>query len=117
MMLINQLAQRSGVSTRALRHYDRLGLLSSRRLDNGYRDFDEHAVEEVRRVRLLLDIGLSLQAAAQVLPCFAPDGALTACPTARERLRVQIREVDRSIDQLQRTRGLLAGALDNLIEI
>jgi DNA-binding transcriptional MerR regulator len=115
-MLINQLAHRSGVSPRALRHYDHLGLLSSRRLDNGYRDFAECAVEEVRRIRLLLDIGLGLQAVAQVLPCFTPDGELTACPTARERLRRQIGELDGSIAALQHTRGLLAGALNNLIE-
>ena len=96
---------------------DRLGLLSSERLDNGYRDFDEHAVEEVRRIRLLLDIGLGLQAVAQVLPCFDRDGELTACPTARERLRIQIREVESSIAELQRTRGLLTGTLENLLKI
>jgi DNA-binding transcriptional MerR regulator len=116
MMLINQLAQRSGVSTRALRHYDRLGLLPSRRLDNGYRDFEEHAVEQVRRIRVLLDIGLGLEAVEQILPCFDANGALTACPTARERLRVQIGKVDRSIAQLQQTLGLLTGTLENLIE-
>jgi len=115
-MLINQLARRSGVSTRALRHYDRLGLLTSRRLDNGYRDFDECAVEEVRRIRLLLDIGLGLQAVAEILPCFAADGELTGCSEARERLRVQIREVEDSIAHLQQTRGRLAGTLDNLAE-
>ncbi|GAA2716538.1 MerR family transcriptional regulator [Actinoplanes palleronii] len=115
-MLINQLAHLSRVSTRALRHYDRLALLSSRRLDNGYRDFDECAVEEVRRIRLLLDIGLNLQAVAQVLPCFTPDGELTSCPTARERLRGQIHEVDSSIAQLQQLRGLLAGTLNNLVD-
>ncbi|BCJ48488.1 MerR family transcriptional regulator [Actinoplanes ianthinogenes] len=116
-MLINELSHRSGVSARALRHYDRLGLLSSRRLDNGYRDFTDCAVEEVRRIRLLLDIGLTLQAAAQVLPCFTEDGELTACPTARERLRGQILEVDSSIAQLQRLREQLTGTLANLVDI
>lgn len=116
-MLINQLAHRSGVSTRALRHYDRLGLLSSQRLRNGYRDFGEYAVEEVRRIRLLLDIGLGLEAVAEVLPCFDSDGTLTACPTARERLRVQIRDVESTIAELQRTRGLLTGTLENLLEL
>jgi MerR family copper efflux transcriptional regulator len=115
-MLINRLAQRSGVSTRALRHYDRLGLLSSRRLANGYRDFDERAVEQVRRIRLLLDTGLDLQAVAQVLPCFASDGRLTGCPVARERLRAQIRAVDTAIAQLQQTRSRLAGTWDILVE-
>ena len=116
MMLIKELAHRCGVSTRALRHYDSLGLLSSRRLGNGYRDFEECAVEQVRRIRLLLDVGLDLQAVALLLPCFTADGALTACSDARERLRAQICDVDGSIAQLRRTRELLAGTLDSLVE-
>jgi DNA-binding transcriptional MerR regulator len=115
-MLISQLARRSGISARALRHYDKQGLLPSRRLSNGYRDFEEHAVEEVRRIRLLLDIGLDLETVTLLLPCFATDGALTACPAARDRLARQIRDLDSSIAEMQRTRGSLSGTLDGLVD-
>jgi DNA-binding transcriptional MerR regulator len=110
-MQINQLAQRTGVSTRALRHYDQRGLLASQRLPNGYRDFPEHSVEQVRRVRLLLDVGLDLSAVALLLPCFADDGRLTGCDRARERLVGQIREIDRSIETMRTTRAMLADEL------
>jgi DNA-binding transcriptional MerR regulator len=116
MMLINELAHRTGASARALRHYDRVGLLGSRRLGNGYRDFDESAVEQVRRIRFLLDVGLTLSVVAQLLPCFAPSGTLTACPVARERLRARLREADDAIARIQRTRGLLNGTLRDLAE-
>ena len=38
-MRIGELAARTGSSVRALRHYDRTGVLSSVRQDNGYRTF------------------------------------------------------------------------------
>jgi len=110
-MLINQLADRTGVSARALRNYDRHGLLPSRRLGNGYRDFDECAVEEVRRIRLLLGAGLNLKAVALMLPCFNSRGELTACVEARDEITAQILEVDNSIADLKRTRGLLGNLL------
>ena len=40
-MRIGELAERAGVSTRALRYYEEQGLISARRAHNGYRDYDE----------------------------------------------------------------------------
>ena len=40
-MKISELAKRTGVSTHALRHYERLGLLEPVRHANGYRDYTE----------------------------------------------------------------------------
>ncbi|GAB2699850.1 MerR family transcriptional regulator [Kitasatospora kifunensis] len=110
-MLINELARRTGISTRALRHYDQRELLPSRRRPNGYRDFPESAVEQVRRIRLLLDIGLALEAVERLLPCFAEDGRLAPCPRAQERLRAQIESIDRSMATMRETRAMLVTAL------
>jgi DNA-binding transcriptional MerR regulator len=38
-MRIGELARQAGVSTRTLRHYEGLGLLTPRRTANGYRDY------------------------------------------------------------------------------
>jgi DNA-binding transcriptional MerR regulator len=111
-MLIGELADRTGVSARALRHYDRLGLLPSRRRSNRYRDFPDHTVERVRRIRLLLDIGLDLDAAKRLLPCFADDGQLAPCQTARRALADQVQALDRSITAMRQARTMLLDALD-----
>ena len=57
-MRIGELAERTGVATRMLRYYEQQGLLSSTRQDNGYRTYDESAVEQVRTVRSLISSGL-----------------------------------------------------------
>lgn len=60
-MLIGEVAKRSGVSARMLRHYDRLGLVSpTGRTSGGYR---EYAIADIRRlftVESLRTLGLSL---------------------------------------------------------
>ena len=40
-MRIGELSERTGASTRSLRYYERKGIISGERLENGYRDFDE----------------------------------------------------------------------------
>ncbi|MEU1669239.1 MerR family DNA-binding transcriptional regulator [Streptomyces sparsogenes] len=43
-MRISELARRAGVTTKAVRYYESLGLLRPGRLANGYRDYNEHDV-------------------------------------------------------------------------
>lgn len=110
-MLISELSRHTGVSTRALRHYDRSGLLDAERRSNGYRDFPESSVERVRRIRALLAVGLDLSAVAALLPCFAADGQLGGCDRARRRLTDQIAELDRTMAAIADTRAMLAAEL------
>lgn len=96
---------------RVLRHYDTNGLLPSHRLPNGYRGFPEQAIERVRRIRLLLGVGLDLEGIALLLPCFSGDGRLTPCDRAQERMLAQIADVDAKMAALRATRRLLTDEL------
>ncbi|MFE2146057.1 MerR family transcriptional regulator [Streptomyces sp. NPDC059456] len=104
---MGELAGRTGASPRVLRHYDANGLLPSQRLANGYREFPEQAVERVRRIRLLLGIGLNLDDVALLLPCFTEAGSLTPCDRARDRLLGQIADIDARMSALRATRRML----------
>ncbi len=67
-MLIGEVAQRSGISTRMLRHYDRIGLASpSGRTSGGYRRYSEEDVRRLFHVEGLRSLGLSLHEIADVL--------------------------------------------------
>jgi DNA-binding transcriptional MerR regulator len=67
-MRIGELATAVGVSTRAVRHYHRIGLLPEpRRRANGYRVYDARDLLRLARVRRLTELGLSLDEAADVL--------------------------------------------------
>lgn len=65
---IQDLARLTGVTSRALRHYDRIGLLPPSRIGaNGYRYYDRDALLRLQRVLLLRELGLGLSAIAEVL--------------------------------------------------
>lgn len=111
-MLIGELAQRTGVSPRLLRYYEAQGLLDAGRGTNGYREYDEDAVTTVRKVRALLKAGLSTEVIRVVLPCTRGDGSqFDWCSDLRDLLDRELAAADERIDDLQRSRGTLAGYL------
>ncbi|MFJ9783266.1 HEAT repeat domain-containing protein [Amycolatopsis sp. NPDC101161] len=61
-MLIGEVARRSGVSTRMLRHYDSLGLVQpTGRTVGGYREYSEEDIRRIFHVEGLRSLGLSLR--------------------------------------------------------
>nr|WP_283137059.1 MerR family transcriptional regulator [Rhizohabitans arisaemae] len=85
-MRIGELAEATGTTARALRHYEEAGLISSARAANGYRVYDEVAAVRVRNIRHLLAVGLTLEDVRHFLPCL--DGDLAATHPSEEGLRV-----------------------------
>jgi len=58
---IKQLAELSGVSTRTLRYYDEIGLLSpSRKHGNGYRIYESEEVNLLQQILFYRELGVSL---------------------------------------------------------
>ncbi|MBF6464817.1 MerR family transcriptional regulator [Nocardia beijingensis] len=68
-MLIGELAERTGVSARALRHYEEKELLAPERDANSYRYYDESAVAVVAQIRVMLEAGLNAAAIRRYLDC------------------------------------------------
>ncbi|MFE6286152.1 HEAT repeat domain-containing protein [Streptomyces sp. NPDC057877] len=74
-MLIGEVARRSGVSARMLRHYESLGLVRpSGRTGSGYREFSAADIRRVFQIESLRSLGLSLREIGRALddPGFAP---------------------------------------------
>ncbi len=61
MYLISELAARAGISRTTLLYYERLGLIKGRRLDNGYRYYDESDVQQLFLLQQLQSAGLTLK--------------------------------------------------------
>lgn len=68
-MKIGELSQLTGVSIRSLRYYEQQGLLAPARLDNGYREYHQLAVEQVSTIQFYLNLGLSTEQIAGFLHC------------------------------------------------
>jgi DNA-binding transcriptional MerR regulator len=58
---IKEFAELTGVSVRALHHYDRLGLLKARRATSGYRIYGAEDVAVLEQIVALNFIGISLR--------------------------------------------------------
>ncbi|MFD7508138.1 MerR family transcriptional regulator [Streptomyces sp. NPDC059853] len=76
-MLIGEVARRSGVSARMLRHYEALGLVRpAGRSGSGYREYSAQDIRRIFHIESLRSLGLSLRDVRRALddPGFAPAG-------------------------------------------
>jgi len=101
------IAKLAGTTSRTLRHYDDVGLVTPSRIgENGYRYYDADALVKLQRVLLLRELGLGIPAIAEVLDGQRDDTvALRAhlewLSHERERLARQIASVERTITELE----------------
>ncbi|AUY51491.1 MerR family transcriptional regulator [Streptomyces sp. CB01881] len=109
-MRIGQLAQRTSVSERSLRYYEKQGLLAADRTLGGHRDYPDAAVDRVVLIQELFAAGLHSKKIAQLLPCMRDsDGGPSEIATPRliEELTVERDRIDRMITDLVHSRELL----------
>lgn len=119
-MRIGELSRLTGVSERSLRHYEQKGLLHSKRLDNGYRDFDSSAVERVKTIQLYLGLGLNTEQIEGILRCKDQEGIPLdqeeRCDELRSLYRSKLEEINRQIRLLQEVKSKLEQRLKHFEE-
>jgi MerR family transcriptional regulator, thiopeptide resistance regulator len=104
---IGNLAKQTGLSVRALRHYDGLGLLSaSERSEAGYRLYAEADVRRLYRIVALRQLDFPLEEIASLLDAGEPDLAETA--------RRHLGRVERELESQKRLRKRLAPMVEAL---
>ncbi len=107
-MLANEAARAAGVSVKALRYYEGLGLLRPQRRPNGYRTYSTEDVESAVQIRQLTALGLSTQEAKPFLACLESGNAFVDdCVDS-------IAAYQRRIDQIDTVVAHLSGARTEL---
>jgi DNA-binding transcriptional MerR regulator len=111
-MLIGELAERTGVSRRALRYYEEQGLLVPDRARNGYREYPEDAPLIVEQVQHLIASGLTSEAIRQFLPCVrGKEPRLEMCDELRAHLTERVAILTERADTASRQRDALLAHL------
>ncbi|MGW1588545.1 MerR family transcriptional regulator [Streptomyces sp. NPDC002386] len=106
-MLIGEVARRSGVSTRMLRHYDALGLVRpTGRTVGGYREYSAEDVRRIFHVESLRSLGLSLKQIGRALE----DPAFTPSALVGDLIRWTEDRLERDRELLERLRAVDASA-------
>lgn len=113
-MRIGELSEQTGASIRSLRYYEKKGLISGERLENGYRDFDETQIERVRAVQFYLGLGLSTESIEGILNCRGRDASPEKDPEINEQCEEllilyegKLEEVDEQMESLSEARSRL----------
>ncbi len=76
-MRIGQLAAAAGVSVQTVRLYERRGLIAAPgRRESGYRDYPDHAVDEIRTILQLKALGFTLAEIRAALGTHSQDSEL-----------------------------------------
>lgn len=107
-LTVKQLAAISGVTVRTLHHYDEIGLLKPASVGaNGYRYYGRAQLLRLQRILFHREIGVPLSAIGELLELEESDqiGMLlqhrAKLETERERYRVLIETIDRTISELK----------------
>ncbi|MGI8808667.1 MAG: MerR family transcriptional regulator [Acidimicrobiales bacterium] len=111
---VAEVGRRTGLSRKALRHYEALGLVSpATRTDAGYRLYDSEALRRIELVNRAKVLGLRLSEAKEFLHV-----AEGCCgdhhPELAALVEGKLAETEQRIAELQSLRGTLHGVLDRL---
>ncbi|WP_067949747.1 MerR family transcriptional regulator [Agromyces sp. NDB4Y10] len=117
-MHIGELAERTGLSLRTIRHYDEIGLLKpSGRTDGGFRLYTEPDLERLLLIRRMKPLGFTLDDMAELLRIIEARATVTAgtedardglqrylaeARSRRQRLQEQLAMADEFIERLTR---------------
>ncbi len=110
-MKIGQLAEQTGLSTKAIRYYEDIGVLPEpERAANGYRSYTAAAAERISFIRDAQSAGLSLIEIQMILDL--RDGGESTCGHVIGSLEGHLAEVQRQMSDLERTRDRLADIIE-----
>lgn len=105
-MRIGELADRAGISAKAIRYYEQVGILAPpARTPSGYRAYDPSVLGRLGFVRAAQALGFTLGEIRQVI-AFRDEGT-APCGHVAGLLRQRAAELDRRIAELQQLRGEL----------
>lgn len=114
-MLIGDVSRVTGVPTKTIRYYEKLGLLDPPgRTASGYRAYNSRAVEQLKFITGAKVLGLSLAEIQEALTTWR--SGHSPCATVKRLVTRKLDELDRKLDELQRYRDQLRGYLTDVEE-
>lgn len=102
-MLIGEVAEATGVSTKALRYYEQQGLLHPPdRTSGGYRDYEPDVLKRVGFIKQAQTAGLTLRQIGEIL-AISDDGR-SPCQHVGDLVDQRLEDIERRIAELGRAR-------------
>ncbi len=111
VLLIGEVAKRSGASRKALRLYEDTGILAPpRRTPSGYRVYDRETLELLSFIRRAQRLGFTLEEIKEIVAIKRAGRA--PCPHVRDLVRRKTSELDQKLSDLMEIRKGLRALLN-----
>jgi MerR family copper efflux transcriptional regulator len=110
-MNISQAAHASGLSAKTIRYYEQIELITpATRNANGYRSYDNSAVEELRFVHRAREVGFSVEECRQLVELHRDQGRRSA--HVKSLVTEKCEQLQQRIEQLNNMVGVLQRMAD-----
>jgi DNA-binding transcriptional MerR regulator len=108
---VQKLASLAGISTRAIRYYDEIGILKPARVNSsGYRIYGQREVDLLQQILFYRELGISLDSIKEIVTAPAFDGA-KALREHREKLLEKRAQLDLLIQNVDKTIAVTEGRI------
>ena len=98
-MFITEISKKLKITTRAIRHYEEIGIISSKRLKNNYRYFDEVNVDKLKFLVRARKLGFSLEECKELILLFENDNRRSE--HVREIAKNKLQSINKQITDLK----------------
>jgi len=109
---VQKLAQLAGVSSRTLRYYDQIGILTPARVNSsGYRIYGQKEVDRLQQILFYRELGIALETIKEIMtaPSFDAEKALNE---HREQLLKKRKQLDLLITNVEKTIASAEGRMN-----
>ncbi|MEE9313032.1 MAG: Cu(I)-responsive transcriptional regulator [Rhizobiaceae bacterium] len=110
-MNIGQASEKTQLPTKTIRYYEEILLVSPARAANGYRDYSEQDIHQLRFLQRSRSLGFTIEECRLLLSLYEDDHRASADVKAIARDKVG--EIDRKIKELKSLRTTLKNLADN----
>jgi DNA-binding transcriptional MerR regulator len=106
---VQKLGKLAGISTRTLRYYDQIGLLSPARINSsGYRIYGENEVDRLQQILFYRELGVSLESIKDIISATSFDG-IKALKEHHEQLLEKREQINLLIANVEKTIAVTEG--------
>ena len=98
-MFIKDLSKKLKITARAIRHYEEIGIITSKRMENNYRYFDESNLDKLKFLVRARKLGFSLEECKELIKLFENDNRKSE--NVRNIAKNKLENIDKQIQELK----------------
>ena len=97
-MFITEIAKKLKITNRAIRHYEEIGIVTSKRLNNNYRYFDEENIDKLKFLVRARNLGFSLEECKELIKLFKNENRKSE--SVRDIAKKKLENINKQINEL-----------------